>query len=393
MTFRRRPEADCAVSQDSCGLHFLSPTTLQAVRCHKNFESMTMRTSLLVLTAHLLFLVYLPTGSAASSNPQSAHEGYQVAESGHLGRAGVFRQDIYWLDDDRIVFVGVEPGEFRTERGRRVASDNLYVWNVKTAKIRKHAELSWNASLCVSGNYVRFNFARAGVEMVAFGDFAREHEHELDIQAMKDGILAVSPVSCQEYNPKRLKKRYGANPLPLRNRGEYLDRTTGHYVEPLRYFPADGGEPVKLAAIPNRDVNTTPIYSAFAKKYVFGSWQKSIDSRAPKRMYLLDKSGDVQHYDTPVGSWMGGRVHALPAATGWILTSTAVGQSQSIGAAGVYLAHGQRTIRLIKGIPYTFAISPNGCGVAVSIDMDWGRASAPRIVALNVCPRGTRLGN
>jgi hypothetical protein len=313
---------------------------------------------------------------------------YPSKDSGVLARS---RGDteLHWLDNERIVFIGSKPGETRIENGRPFPKSDLFVWNIRTGDIRRMAELSNRSRLCVSPGYVRYDFERDGVLYVRFVEFFATHEMEADVQAMKDGILAVSPVSCREYNPKLLKRRYGDWALPLLKPGEYLDKTSPHYVTPLRYFPEDGSDPIALPKIPNRDVIAIPRYSEYLGKYVFDELRRRSGTEFSQRVWLLDRKGNVEETVLPAGPWMAGSVRAMPGQGGWVMSSHALDLKGGFGAAGIYLVESGQAIRLITGYSHAFAVSSDGCKVATSIEVKPREETArPRVWMIDLCAKG-----
>jgi hypothetical protein len=313
---------------------------------------------------------------------------YPSKDSGILAR-GQDRHGLGWLDNERIVFIGSKLGETRIERGREFPRNDLFVWNIATGEIQRHAELSRTSGICVAPGYVRYHFERDGVPYVRFGVFGRTDEAEVDVQAMKDGILALSQVSCREYNPKLLKRRYGDWALPLLEPGEYLDRTSGHYNEPMRYFPEDGADPISLPKIPNREVIAVPQYSTYLGKYVFNELRRRSGPEFTQRLWVLDRQGRVDVIVLPAGPWMAGTVRAMPALGGWVMRSHALNIGRGFGAAGIYLIEGKRVTRLMVGYPHAFAVSPDGCKTAVSIETEQRKETArPRVWVIDLCAKG-----
>lgn len=316
--------------------------------------------------------------------PQAATRGYVIKDSGMLARARM-DGEIYWLDNRQVVFIGFKEGDTRLDtHGQVLPKVGLFVWNTASGELRRHAELSSVASLCLSGGYVRFSFERGGQRFVRFGDFGSEREIELDVQAVQDGALAVSPFSCREYNPKLLRGRYGANALPLVESGEYLDRAVRHDPGSMKYFPKDGSDPIALR-IPHRNVLTIPRYSEYARKYVFRDIRSTIAVDIPAKFWLLDRSGVVQDLTLPQGLWLAGVVDAMPIHNGWVMTSTAIAFGRRPDASGLYHVGKTAPVRVMRGLPHSFAVSENGCKVAIAIDSDLREKTRPSLRMIDFC--------
>lgn len=334
-----------------------------------------------VLFACLYFFV---TGGAYALGQWPAS--HEIIDSGYFGRTSG-AQDIYWLDNSRIIFIGYRPGEFRIENEQKMPRADLVVWNTTTRHITKHADVTTTSWLCSSRGFVQYGFIQGGIRYVRAGEFGKEHETEEDVRRLPPVELSAhSPISCRDYDPSELKKWYGSNPVPLLEPGEYLDRTHARGSETMRYFPGGGRSPISLSSIPTRSVMTMPRYSPYLDKYVFQELRFSIGPDIPHNLWLLDRRGEVTHMGIPVGPWMDGSVEVMPVVHGSVMRTKAIVVGRGVGAAGVYLVNGGKPRRLLVGAPYSMAASPDGCKVAVSVNTDWGTPSSqPRIMFINLC--------
>jgi hypothetical protein len=336
---------------------------------------------------------------------QIAASALKFVDSGFVGRV-VGLQDIYWIDDELVLFVGRKPGEIYVKSdGRRIPNNWIHVWNINSGKVKSEAyavgeirnlcyqsvfsrETLPKSLLPIEQGFVRYGFEREGVSYKRFGRLFVEREVEVDTRAIKDGLLAVSPISCREFNPAKLRNKFGVNPLPLLEPGEYLDRGTqpGYgAVQPLRYFPSEGHAPISLPNIPVGEVIATPRYSDYTKTYVFQDLRPTMGSEIPARLWLLSKAGAVEEYSIPTGPWMDGVVRAMPTRKGLFVTSTAIGRN-SPKAAGGYLISGTRAVQILSGLARSFSISPDGCRIAISISTyDADETPDSRIGMVDVC--------
>lgn len=373
---------------------------------HQETREKFVSGTLMMKKIKLTLLLFISLLSGVSDAQIRVAQGYEIKDSGYAGRLHL--QDIYWIDNEQILFLGWKPGDQMVLKdGRTVPKDGLYVWNVKTGAVQVVDErLSALRSVCfqsaftmenppkggaaIERGYVRYVFDVGDTPYVRFGGLFRSRERELDIQAIQDGILEVSPLSCKEFNPKQLRKRYGESPLPLLEAGEYLDRTNQdpfRSPQPLRYFQADGDEPIVLKKIPPIAVIATPRFSEYLQKYVFRELRTNMGADSPMRMWTLDRKGAVEESVIPAGRMMSGSPNAMPSRMGWFVTSNAIA-SRSAGDAGGYLVSGQKIIRVIAGVPESFAISPDGCKAAISISANWtGEDSASKIKMIELCSK------
>lgn len=361
-----------------------------------------------MIPARLIFLLVVCAAFSVHGAGLPVSSKSEIKDSGYVGRVQAM-QDVYWVDNEQVLFLGWKAGdEVVGEDGQIVPKDGIHVWNIKTgtilavdAQVSKvqsvcfQSAFTWRNSpkgdLLTTQGYLRYVFGRGNSLYVGFGALYRSRIRELDGHALKEGSLAVSPLSCREFNPNQLKKRYGGNPLPLLEPGEYLDRTVQDPSRApafLRYFPSDGGEAVVLKAIPTMEVVTTPRFSEYTQKYVFRELRRNTGPDSPMRMWMVDRTGTVEQTFLPSGPWMSGSPEAMPTRKGWFLTSTAVARA-SPGDGGGYLISGARVSRLIAGWPRSYSISPDGCKVAISISAhDASVVSAPTIGMINLCSKG-----
>lgn len=344
----------------------------------------------------LLWAAWIVAAVLCADSATAADLRLQIRDSGYLGRTD-FTQNIYWVDNENILFIGTSGGHITLQNDHREAGDALLVWNLRSGIVRPVDEsVRGIRSLCfrsvftsktppkygvpLEQGYVRYVHERDGIPYVRFGRLFSERERPLDTQAIKEGTLSISPVSCREFNPKQLKGIYGRNPLPLIDADEYLDRTDQDVTEArlLRYFPSRNSSGVDLR-IASQDVFATPRYSEYSDKYVFWELRTRFAPAEVQRVWLLDRSGAVHQTVIPAGPWMQGATYAMPSKKGWFFVSMAT----SNNAGGAYLLGDKGVSKIVAGYPGSFAISPDGCKAALSINGETG--VAPRTKMIDLC--------
>jgi len=295
---------------------------------------------------------------------------------------------LYWVDDHTLLALGFFANRKNGKLNDEDKTLRLMAWNTLSNEVVAESGIRNVSGLCVAPGFVRYQFERDGDYFVRFGAYGRTREKPLDIQALKDGIVAVSPVSCREYNPKLLRLRYGQWSLPLLAPGEYLDRADLYNASLMRYFPKDGSEPVKLVGLPKRDIDRVPRYSRLLDRYVFAELRRRVAKDDVQRFWILDRRGNVEMFTMPAGPWMTGTTDAFPARSAWALVSKAIGLRGGYSAAGLYVVRKGKVSRVISGYPHAIAVTPSGCGVAVAIDVS-GREeeSRPMIMTVDLCIR------
>jgi len=355
-------------------------------------SEIVLKVAMRLVTCLLLVTSLTPMAKVQAAEPTITKGKYQVKDSGIIARSQRSRE-LYWLDDQTVVAIGFLSKNTSTKVTAGDSKFGLLVWNTVSDRVTVQSGLGAISSLCVAPGYVRHQVQRDGTQFVRYGVIGRTREKVLDVQAMKDGILAVSPVSCREYNPKLLRQRYGRWSLPLLAPGEYLDQAAPYDGSSMRYFPEDGSTPVHLDEIPKRAIDPIPRYSSYLDSYLFAELRQRVATDVVQRFWILDRRGRVSEFTIPAGPWMTGATDALPAKSAWALISKAIELEGGHGAAGLYVARRGEVERVIIGYPHALAVAPSGCGVAVAIDVRVrAQNSSPTIMAIDLCKGETNYG-
>jgi hypothetical protein len=323
-------------------------------------------------------------GDAEAAEPAFAR--FPAKESGMLAGGGG-DSTVQWIDNERIIFIGARPGETRVEDGVERPKNDLHIWNTTSGAISREAEFSLHSHLCVAPDYFRADYRRGGVSYVRAGKPGLTMEARLDVDAYKAGVLAVSPVSCREYNPKQLAKRHDGWALPLLGPGEVIDRASPDAASVLRYFPSQHSRPVELSRIPNHDVDPFSKFSYHLNKYVLGEIRGNLSAQATERVWLLDRKGAVEEVVIPAGPWMAASIKNHPTRAGWVVSSRARGFARDMGAAGIYLIRDGTASRFVTAYPYALAVSPDGCKLAAAIELKREEKARPMLWLVDLCAR------
>jgi hypothetical protein len=91
------------------------------------------------------------------------------------------------------------------------------------------------------------------------------------------------------------------------------------------------------------------------------------------RLWILYPDGRVEARDVPPGPWHSGYVNHLPVRDGWILPTA---------MAGVYLLRGNQVVKIASGHATGAAVSPDGCSVAVRMNVGSETGSPYRVIRL-----------
>lgn len=350
----------------------------------------------------LAWSVALWLGAAAIDEVYAWERGVQ--DSGYSGRRSN-AQDVYWIDNESAIFVGRRRSGAGADNGGADAKHWLHVWAVQTNVVQpvdeeggSIRELCFNSiyaweqkprGVPVERGYVRYTFDRGGNTYKRFGRLFGEREALLDSRAIRGGVVSVNPISCREFNPRELRVGVVGDVIPLLRENEYLGflRPNGATSISLQYFPSSGSPPKALAGIPYEAVLKAPRYSEYARKYVLQDLRATTGHDVLARVWLFDREGEVEALVVPPGPWAQGVLRGMPTRKGVFFTSTAVSNA-SVGAAGAYLAERGTVSKLLSGFPRSFAISPDGCRVVISIGSYDGEMAAPDIRLVQICSTG-----
>jgi len=319
--------------------------------------------------------------------------GYEIKESGYLGRPSGIQQDLYWLDNDRVIFIGAKPGEFvEPIAGVKEIRYGLFVWSLKAGKVERHHEGSAYSSLCVYRGYIRFEFDKNAARYALAGRFGQETVERLDREILEERRKyerVINRLTCREYKRSELPP-LGFRVTPLLE-GEFLSQDREQRLVEVvhwKYWPREGS-PVML----NMTLETIGIerYSEYLDSYVLQEYPSAVvfSDKVIRRWWLMDRKGQIRDFTPPTGPWMRGSTVVVPTERGLFLVSHAIDIRGGNGAAGGYLLDDKGLYRVIAGRPESFQVSPDGCRVAISISDRAQNGPIKRwIKTVNVCLKG-----
>lgn len=310
---------------------------------------------------------------------------YRVTElSGSVSpRAPGGLPSIHWMDNERVIFMGVDPQitELREGDGLRVPKPALYIWNHRTNALTRYADLSDASSFCYADGYIRYNFRRDGKSVLRKGFIGKEEELVFEGPFPSEPNIAVNALTCKEYDRRELPSFGVGTAYPLKEGHGYLGAkgkdAAGNPV--LMYFAS--GRHMGIP-IPVRK-SWSPTYSEYFKSYVF----QSMDSQT--KLWTLKLDGSVQEVDVPSGLWTSGTVkYGLTREGVFMMSHSAATETRRVFRdenRGGFLVNGGKVERIATGYISGFAVSPDGCKVAMGIGLVEGRAV---VQVIDVCKQG-----
>ena len=389
----------------------------------------------------VILLLFVVNQVRADVPPPGVHDvrGYEIRDSGYIVPNPAGMQLLYWIDDDRLLFIGhksTSPRQTAQVPAQRQVDLRLRLWDLRTNQVTVHLDTDVaHGSLCVKGQYVVFRYTsredeekKVGRRFVFEGLFGREKlsiaefpkpasrrdafisrddatknvgdapKDQKRIAKNKPDFVEFNYLTCRHYRRSELPA-LGGYVRPLLP-GEFVTREYAQDDEQARnklpgtyWYHPPSGKPIPLKLV-DKDAGIGRYFS-YRDSYVLGeiSAHVIISEKVPRRYGLMDRKGNIQDYTPPNGPWMNGTTHIAPTRQGLFLTSSALfgsgGYLGGNGAAGAYLLIERELKRLAAGIPSAFDISPDGCRIALAIaDQSEDESSIRRLKMLDLCSKG-----
>jgi hypothetical protein len=290
-----------------------------------------------------------------------------------------------WIDNERVIFHGYEPGKFGTKSprdGHVYDITGLFVWNTTTNVVSKHASIEGLTSLCVHAGEV--TFAKEG--MLVSGKLGEEQQTPFPKKHW------FNEISCRYYTERPYWSEEGrrGRGFPLLEEHGYVDfgeqSMDPAKARPLVLYPPGTKDGVVLP-LNSYQVEVPPVYVEFTDAYLLRARQFTSDAVAA---WLLKPNGTVSKIFEPQGQawerigW--GGMHLTKR--GLFLVGGRAGYD-TMGTAGGYLLADKHPQRLIVGLVWNESVSPDGCKVAF-VHVSHSQAGADSFRALQAGKSGSR---
>jgi hypothetical protein len=316
---------------------------------------------------------------------RSTKNGPTVRESGYWtcynGPGG---QCVYWIDNDQVIFNGSNPTDIETvPDGRRLWKHAIYVWNLKTDRVTRHADAD-TASLCYVDGYVRYDRVEPNdVLITVAGQLGKETEiyrRKRGEQTKEDAPERHgwdTDLSCHRYQPK-IGAPVGIKVALKQDHGFlYLGgSSTAEQNEPLSYFPSNLGTEIKLGVARWQVRPLTLIRSEFDDSYLlFAPYRERASAgintcpQAPveRKVYRLTPDGALTTISIPASPKLRCYVSVLGLSRVGLLVQMNAGHATNVDLSVLYVLHGGRIDEVIRGVTPSRAVSPDGCRLALGI--------------------------
>jgi hypothetical protein len=329
-----------------------------------------------------------------------------IVDSGYWSTNVSLDKNIYWLDEDRVIFAGYLPRSYEQRNDEMQAlSKGIFIWDTRDGSTTRYADIY--GYLCHHKGYVSY-LSRITDRHVVFRDGLLGQERETLSPGAAQERSLLSPLNCRLPRGTRPVLARGHEPFALLDGHGYLDLKD-------RYggAPVDAEQPVLLyrpgteapVALPitriEVDVNRIRYFEFNDSYLLWGAnprgpapvkpkpWPPGI----PRPVYLLTPGGEVTRIEIPYVAWMAdGEFDLVPTKAGLILVSHNMLENRRSGGAAAYLVTGNTLTAVLPGYIEYMAVSPGGCKVAFArragTDYFNRPGQEPRIQMLDVCGLG-----
>jgi len=295
---------------------------------------------------------------------------------------------VYWIDNDRLLFEGINRSEMDAALANREPQrvgrlKRLYLWDDRTGSIRFYAD---GAGLCVADGIVHFTVLEdgaSGSRIIREGPPGSEKEIRTDERGDRGRADTLySQLACKTYARGDLSPPVppGRRVVVLREGDGYLragpvgiaqriEELRAHGSRHIRLFRPGSSAGIELPFTLEQGPGY-PIYSDYLGAYVtlpqpkgsapgrITSWPRGL----PFTVYSFSASGETREIIIPYGEW-GAIAWAQPTSAGWIFA----GQGAPTPRAGLFMFGSGAVRKLDSGYVYEIAVSPDGCRAAAAI--------------------------
>ena len=307
----------------------------------------------------LLFLaLWLVSGCSSEDKFEPP---FPVIDSGYWAERHL-PNEIQWLDDERVLFVGK-----KADAGLDI--QGLHVWHLRS-EIRSYRERT--SGLCLRGDTTWYTYHPATSNEHTFyqGKFGEELPHIR--QRYSDNLncrtLPAYPGSDVRQTWKLLLDGHG-----YLNVGKLAPFDE---LPPVWYHPSKTSQPIAMPFNRRQIIFESTYYYPFKDAYLlYGAHdnenqlvgREDLSQAKPHAVWWLHPDGQVEVVEMPAGPWVrGGSTFMVGTRKGIVIVFHGGEISpHNPGTQGAYLVAGQTITRLLEGFITAPAVSPDGCRVAL----------------------------
>lgn len=327
---------------------------------------------------------------------------YPIVDSGVWASTN-WSGDVYWLDNERVLFLGSENGEPVPKEHM-----SLLVWN--TAQHSVSIQKQNVSSLCYRSGIVllgqKIDNPAGGPWKYRFfrGPLGNEQPETKEDKDLLD-YLNCRIVKNKTMDGKRPPGRYLLEGDGYLGHGRKLPPDQRANL-PAMYFKGEESEGIPLP-FGVRQVESIEYYDFKSAYFLYGWFYDAamggVTSRWPRALphpvWWLTPEGATTEVLIPSGPWnAGGGVFFTPSQRGVLVTyQGGVKSNRDPGAQGVYLVQENGvTEKLIRGFVHRIGVSANGCKLAFShapnaeADRRPNDQNRRTLKMIDLCPKGVQ---
>lgn len=304
------------------------------------------------------------------------------------GRQVADYSKLFWLDNERVLFQGLDGKYVERKDGFRRPLFRLYVWNTRTNDIKEGQRIG--GGLCYKDGFIRYwRWKLKGKEFPKESDwYAGTYGAEVRVKREATDPHQLNWDTCEPYSKlppppewaqgltiRWLKPEHGLLVLGSNNADEAYKNT------PIRYCPEGQKERCVTMPFGRREAAGFSWY-AFKGAYLVWSQFFYVDPQHPyggytrspwpahtsRPLWWLYPDGRVRTMVLPRGPWTGGgSIFFYPTRAGVLIRSHNLGRL-GLGNAGIYLVNKNQIERLVSAYAEASAVSPDGCRFAYRHD-------------------------
>ncbi len=342
-----------------------------------------------------LFFAALALRCEASSDGSR----YPVYDS-KLGTRGFLVDRIYWLDNDRVIFLGFDRNDpkYRPEKGE--VNLGIFIWDTSNGQTRRYADAK--GGLCYSQGYIVYYLGetvhkgKQGTYRLGHfmeGPMGKEKKISVRGRGLWDRTRVLNDLSCHfEEVPEQMRDRIYVPLLPGHGYLDLGSRTASEENPRAIFYRHLGAEPIALP-FRKQNINWASIrYFPHKGVYVIPTWYYSERPPhvtpipwfpyTPQPLWLLYPDGRTERIMLPWKRWRARADNTYHVTKEGILITS----KNAPDYHGAYLLRGDEYEKVISGHLDGTSVSPDGCKIAFSYLRDLRHAGRHRTVRmLDLC--------
>ena len=288
------------------------------------------------------------------------------------------RNELFWLDEDRVLFVGSHKKKPLTLDEPRIGGFGLYIWDTRDNSVSMYREKVYG-HLCYEDGWIHYTVNRARPYRYAAGPLGKERETTLvtrDDARQFHQTHFFSKTTCRyhERSTYGISRKDGKHVVPLGDSGNHLTVEIAFRGEvgETRFFRSGDKEGRRLPFDFSEFVVKKIKFYEYKKRYLLKphhrNWVRKQNSNNENctSAWWLDSDGSSELICIPSGPWnTPSSILFTPLRNGIALISHRVFDNRP-SAGGLYFTNDDGHMKLFDGWVHAPATSPSGCRLALT---------------------------